>query len=77
MKTTGTMYLALTWLHDHGGDGVIDKYGRIVAQGEVAKFDSSTWLRLVAAGHLRSLASGRLSITSFTLQGLRENHETQ
>lgn len=50
--TTVAMRKAEVWLRDRGGSGLIDRYGRLVAAGEVATFDASTWLRLVAAGKL-------------------------
>ena len=40
---------ALNWLYDAGQSGIVDRYGRVVASGEAAKFaDASTWLRLIA-----------------------------
>ena len=50
---TDAMRRAYDWLKQRGQQGVIDRYGRVVAGGEVAtQFDSSTWLRLVSRGHL-------------------------
>lgn len=45
---------ALVWLRDHGGDGLIDRYGRVIAQGEKygSGETSQVWLRLVASGHI-------------------------
>lgn len=55
---------ALVWLYERGGSGVIDRYGRVLAAGEVAKqFDGSTWLRLIASGHMRG-KNHRLILTT-------------
>lgn len=42
------------WLRDRGGNGIIDQYGRVVAQGERYKSGETAqvWLRLVASGHV-------------------------
>lgn len=57
---------ALAWFRDHGGDGLIDQYGRVVAQGEKYKSadTASVWLRLVASGHIIGSGTGRLRFTS-------------
>ena len=62
-KLTKAQQRALKWLCDHNGSGILDRYGRLVAGGEVAtQFHPATWLRLVAIemvdGH-----GGRLNIT--------------
>lgn len=50
---TDAMKKALNWLNERGGSGVIDKYGRLLAGGEIAtSIDNATWLRLVEAGFL-------------------------
>ena len=50
---TPAMKKAERWLEENGGSGILDRYGRMVAGGETAsQFDSSTWLRLVAAGRI-------------------------
>ncbi|MGS1093089.1 hypothetical protein ACVCNR_00705 [Aquamicrobium terrae] len=45
MKLTRSQQDALTWLKDHGGDGVFaDKSHQVLyAQGEKAPFTRSTW----------------------------------
>lgn len=37
---------ALRWLLEHSGDGVFDRYGVLLAAGELAPFMRSTWNRL-------------------------------
>ena len=51
-RQTLTMQKARKWLEERGGSGVIDRYGRLLAAGELAPFADTTWLRLVAAGRL-------------------------
>ena len=64
MELSEAQRRALVWLHDRGSEGVIDRYGRVVAAGEVAKhIDASTWLRLVSLGALRGTRK-RLMMTS-------------
>lgn len=66
-----TQRLALSKLAEAGGEGVIDKIGRVVAAGEVLAsqgiqpqpFASITWLRLVTTGHVESAGPGRLRLT--------------
>jgi len=41
---------ALKWLKDHGGDGVFDKNGILLAAGEPCPFMRSTWNALRDAG---------------------------
>ena len=38
---------ALKWLEEHGGVGVINRYGRIIAAGEKSGIAPETWLRLM------------------------------
>lgn len=55
MMMTAAMKRAERWLSDRGGSGILDRYGRMVARGEVAtQYDASTWLRLVATGHVQA-----------------------
>lgn len=50
---TGAQERALVWLWRHGREGVVDKNGYVIAQGDRARqFDTATWLRLFAAGLL-------------------------
>ena len=51
---TDTMRRAIAWLRARGGSGVVDRYGRVLAAGEVAThIDSATWLRLAIEGVLK------------------------
>ncbi len=62
-KLTETQQRALKWLNEHNGSGILDRYGRLVAGGEVAtQFHPTTWLRLVATGLVNG-HEGRLSLT--------------
>ena len=64
MQLTKAQERAIKWLEERGGSGVLDRYGRLVAGGEVAsQFHPTTWLRLVAGGALRG-GSGRLTGTT-------------
>lgn len=63
MTVTDRMEDALVWLQRHGGSGVIDRHGYIVAHGEQSKaFAAETWLRLVAGGFVAG-AAGRMIMT--------------
>lgn len=53
---------ALTWLHAHGGDGVYDRHGVLLAGGELAPFMRSTWNALQSLGqveHYKPMGRGR------------------
>lgn len=56
---------ALAWLAQRGGEGVVDRYGRIVAQGQLygGNGASSVWLRLFCAGYLRPAGEARLGLS--------------
>jgi hypothetical protein len=41
---------ALAWLKQHNGTGVLNKYGVLLAAGELAPFRRSTWNALRDAG---------------------------
>jgi len=41
---------ALKWLREHGGDGMFDKNGVLLAAGESAPFMRATWNALRDAG---------------------------
>jgi len=41
---------ALKWLSEHNGDGVFDRYGLLLAAGELAPFMRSTWNALALLG---------------------------
>lgn len=41
---------ALKWFREHGGDGMFDNNGVLLAQGELAPHSRSTWNALDRAG---------------------------
>ena len=62
MKLTKAQERAIEWLKERGGTGILDRYGRLVAGGEVAtQFHPTTWLRLVAVGAMWG-EGGRLNL---------------
>ncbi len=62
MDLTKAQERAIKWLSERGGSGVLDRYGRLIAGGEVAsQFHPTTWVRLVAKGAVRG-GGGRLSV---------------
>lgn len=68
MKLTITHTAALEWLRKHGGDGVFDNNGVLVAQGVSAPFMRSTWNKLRDAGKVEfynpsGKGRGRVRIT--------------
>lgn len=56
---------ALAWLSEHGGAGVIDQYGRVIAQGERYKSGETAqvWLRLFCSEHIMTAGPSRLKLT--------------
>lgn len=73
---TDAQVYALRWLHDHGGSGLIDKYGRVVAAGEFfPKGPTMTWLRLVAAALIEGMED-HLVLTRKGRQIAEEEAET-
>lgn len=53
---------ALDWLHAHGGDGIYDRHGVLLAAGELAPFMRSTWNALASLGwveHYKPSGRGR------------------
>ena len=53
----------LRWLSVHNGSGVVDRYGRLLAGGELrASCYNGSWLRLVTHGYLGG-TDGRLVVT--------------
>jgi hypothetical protein len=43
----------LQWLHDNGGSGWVDRYGRLVANGDASKQGTMvTWLQLLQKGQI-------------------------
>ena len=57
---------ALGWLAQHGGEGAIDRHGRVIAQGE--HFGSSetaqVWLRLITTEHVEPAGRNRIRLTA-------------
>ncbi|MDP2150055.1 MAG: hypothetical protein Q8K13_10485 [Parvibaculum sp.] len=51
-KLTQAQAAALKWFREHGGDGVFDKNGVLLAAGESAPHMRSTWNSLARAGLL-------------------------
>lgn len=52
------------WLRARHGSGYVDKFGRIVAGGEVAPRDAfPAWLNLIARGYIAGNGDGRLVLT--------------
>jgi hypothetical protein len=43
---------ALDWLHAHGGDGIYDRHGVLLAGGELAPIMRSTWNALQSLGYV-------------------------
>jgi hypothetical protein len=62
---TPAQQMALNWLAERGGEGVIDRYGRIIAKGDVYRGEhGATWLRLVALRFLIGTGhAGRLALS--------------
>lgn len=56
---------ALLKLSAHGGEGIIDKHGKLVASGvRLIGFDAVTWLRLMTTGHVEVRGPLRLGLTA-------------
>lgn len=57
---------ALTWLREHGGDGVFAGRDRqaLLAQGETAPFMRSTWNSLCAQGLVEFYGNRRIRIVN-------------
>lgn len=60
---TPAMANAIRTLRDHTGEGAIDKYGRVVAAGEILQVDAATWLRLMTLGLLEPAGELRVRLT--------------
>ena len=51
MKLSDAQIKWLRWFHDLGGDGYMDRYGRLVVAGELsAQGAQLAWLNLVSKG---------------------------
>lgn len=63
---------ALRWLKEHGGDGMFDKNGVVLAGGELAPFQRATWNTLRDLGRIEFYGGkadggkgrGRLRVTA-------------
>lgn len=54
----------IQWLYDHGGSGVVDQRGGVIARGERRNSGyASTFLRLFTMGHIESDGPLRLRLT--------------
>ncbi|WP_449411068.1 hypothetical protein [Methylobacterium komagatae] len=63
-KVTDPQQSALVKLKAHGGEGVLDKHGKIVASGvRLTGFDAVTWLRLLTTGHIEVRGDLRVGLT--------------
>jgi hypothetical protein len=61
---TDAQHRALKKLRDHGGEGVLDKHGKVVAAGErLMGLEPVTWLRLITTGHVEVRGNLRIGIT--------------
>ena len=58
----------LRWLVGHGGSGYLDKYGRVVAGGEVSPQGSwPSWMHLLAKGLITG-GEGRIAVTDYGMR---------
>lgn len=65
MKLTEAQERNLRWLISQGGDGIVDKYGRVSAEGETAPQGSfPAWLKMIAYGLIEG-KRGRLFVTEY------------
>lgn len=65
MKLTDAQEKRLKWLQGQGGEGVVDKFGRVLAGGETAPQGASpAWLKLIAFGLIEG-RRGRLFVTEY------------
>lgn len=69
--TTDAQRTALKKLHEHGGEGVIDQHGKIVASGvRLLGLEPITWLRLITKGFVEVRGHLRIGITAKGLAAL-------
>jgi len=47
---TAAQHKALEWLKERGGDGMFDRWGKVVAQGERSMALKATWYNLQELG---------------------------
>jgi len=64
---------ALKRLREYGGEGVIDKHGKVVASGErLMGLEPVTWLRLITTGYVEVRGHLRIGITEKGEQSLAQ-----
>lgn len=66
---TKSQFKALQWLREHGGDGIFDINGVVMAAGELAPFTRSTWNALRDLGKVEfynpnGFGRGRLRVST-------------
>lgn len=62
----------LKWLHENGGAGWLDQYGRVIANGANSKQGSQVaWLNLIVKGLVTANDQERLILTDKGRQTLR------
>lgn len=59
MSQTKAQEAALRWLRDRGGDGVFDRNGIALAQGDTAPVERKTWNALRDAGKIEFYGGAR------------------
>lgn len=65
MSLSDAQITALKKLSANGGEGVIDKHGKVVAAGErLLGLEPVTWLRLITTGHVEVRGDLRIGITA-------------
>ena len=72
MKLSEAQRKALARLHKRSGEGVIDRYGHVLAAGEVCGCAPETFLRLMTFGCIDSPDQHRLRITPAGRAALKE-----
>jgi hypothetical protein len=61
-RVTPAQREALHWLRNHGGEGAINGFGALVADGQRAPFNQNTWRALRELGWLEMYAHRRVRI---------------
>lgn len=64
MTLPETHVAALHWLDERGGEGSVDRYGALVANGSRSSTASAqVWLRLFTTGHVESAGRNRIKLS--------------
>lgn len=64
MPLSDAQQAALKSLNANGGEGIIDKHGKIVASGErLMGIEPVTWLRLITTGFVETRGHLRIGLT--------------